>query len=301
MDRRKLVAGLVVLAAGLLMMAGTASAHNAVLPAATEAEPGACHIQTLPSFVAQGEFSESATVADIIEVSCDPESYSAGAEVTIVAAQLYSLCHEVTWYDPNNQNEGFTTGDGRSFRVKLDVDGNANVGLIAGPNCHVGETLISVDENESPYETFTRAFKVAAATDTPQGVRLEPATQVEDAYSSGVITIAEVEFPGESEKYVRVGFGQLYDRCEVGPKVHVIGEDRYDTADEYAAEDTSWDNDGEVTNAIQLDNNGNGFVLLAGDSSCRPGTSLIEADLEASPFTTETGEFTIESPRPSRF
>lgn len=296
MDRRTLVAGVMALAASLLMLTGTASAHGAVVPGAAVGS-GECHIQTLPSFVAQGEFSNNATVADIIEVSCDPATYSAGAEVTIVAAQLYSLCHEVTWYDPNNQEYGFTTGSGRSFRVKLDVDGNANVGLIAGPNCHVGETLISVDENEAPYETFTSAFKVAPATDTPQGIDLMPATQVEDAYSSGVITIAEAEFPGQTEKYVRIGFGQLWDRCEVDPKVHVITEDRYDTAHdgEY------WNNDGEVTNAIQLDNNGNGFVLLAGDSSCRPGTSLIEADLESSPFTTETGTFTIESPRPERF
>ena len=36
----------------------------------------------------------------------------------------------------------------------------------------------------------------------------------------------------------------------------------------------------------QLDNNGNVFVLLIGDSSCFPGTSLIEADLEDKPFTT---------------
>jgi len=283
-----------VLAASMLMLVGNASAHGTVagVKQATVGN-GECGIKTLPSFVAQGEFDQSATVADIIEVSCDPETYSAGAEVTIVAAQLYSLCHEVTWYDPNNQDYGFTNGSGRSFRVKLDVDGNANVGLIAGPNCHVGETLISVDENESPFNTFTESFKVAPATDTPQGLTMLPSSQVEDAYSSGVITIAEVEFPGASESYVRVGFGQLWDRCEVDPKVHVITEDRYDTADsnEY------WDNDGEVTNAIQLDNNGNGFVLLARDSSCAPGPSLIEADLEASPFTTETSEFTVLSPR----
>ena len=53
--------------------------------------------------------------------------------------------------------------------------------------------------------------------------------------------------------------------------------------------------------AIELDNNGNGFVVLVGSDSCAEGTSLIEADLEASPFTTETGTFTVEAPRPERF
>ena len=53
--------------------------------------------------------------------------------------------------------------------------------------------------------------------------------------------------------------------------------------DRYGVEDT-----GEFTEQ-QLDNNGNVFVLLIGDSSCFPGTSLIEADLEDKPFTTLEG------------
>jgi len=293
MDRRKLAAGLTVFITSLLLVAGSASARS-VTAQATEA--GSCHIRSLPSFIAQGEFEASATVADVIEVSCDPFTYSAGDPITITASQLYSRCHgDLTWYDPNNNGE-FYNGSGRSFEVNLDVNGNANVALIAGPKCMVGESLVTVDENESPFETFTESFKVAPAVDTEQGVSMMPSTQVEDAYSSGVITIAEVEFPGQSESYVRVGFGQLYDRCEVDPKVHVITEDKYD----YGT-DPGWQDDGELTDAIKLDNNGNGFVLLAGDSSCSPGTSLIEADLESSPFKTETGLFTIESPRPERF
>jgi hypothetical protein len=53
----------------------------------------------------------------------------------------------------------------------------------------------------------------------------------------------------------------------------------------------------ETLRAIQLDNNGNGFALLIGDSSCASGRSLIEADLESSPFTTSTADFTVLSPR----
>jgi len=51
---------------------------------------------------------------------------------------------------------------------------------------------------------------------------------------------------------------------------------------------------------IYLDDNGNGFVVLEGTDSCAEGTSLIEADLEESPFTTETATFTVEAPRPER-
>ena len=52
---------------------------------------------------------------------------------------------------------------------------------------------------------------------------------------------------------------------------------------------------------VQLDNNGNGFVIAIGDSSCAPGSSLIEADLEEKPFTTLTTNFLIESPKPTEY
>jgi hypothetical protein len=50
---------------------------------------------------------------------------------------------------------------------------------------------------------------------------------------------------------------------------------------------------------VQLDNNGNAFVIVIGDASCAEGTSLIEADLESKPFTTFTTNFTVELPRPN--
>ena len=50
---------------------------------------------------------------------------------------------------------------------------------------------------------------------------------------------------------------------------------------------------------VELDDNGNAFVIAIGDASCAPGSSLIEADLESKPFTTFTTEFTILSPRPT--
>jgi len=290
MDRRSWVVGLVVLVLSAFMLGGTASAHGTVKGAGTEGE-GSCTVKSLPSFIAQGEFENAATVGDIIEISCDPYVYSAGAEVTLTASQLYSRCHNITWYDPNDRGDPVIGYTGRTFSVHLDVDGNANVGLIAGSNCMVGESLITLDENESPYETFTTSFQVLPAVNTPQGLYITPSSQVEDAESSGVITIAQAEFSHASEQYVRIGARQLLDRCKRDAKLIIVRADRKIDIE------SNDEGDGELLNAIELDNNGNGFALLLGSDSCAEGTSLIEADLESSPFTTETGTFTVEAPR----
>ncbi len=50
---------------------------------------------------------------------------------------------------------------------------------------------------------------------------------------------------------------------------------------------------------LKLDNDGNAFMILIGNASCASGTSLIEASLEEAPYTTYTGEFTIEPPQPT--
>jgi len=289
MERRNLGAGLVVLASSLLLMAGTASARTAVVPQ-TAPGSGICTVKSLPSFIAQGEFENSATVGDVIEVSCDPYVYSAGATVTVNVSQLYDRCgHDVTWYNPN-EDGWYEESDGASDTLSLDVDGNANVGLIAGPGCMVGESLVTLDENESPYETYTTSFQVLPAVNTTQGLTMWPSSQVEDATSSGVVTIAEAEFSGASEDQVRLGAEQLYDRCQKGEHLIIVKSDRETTEDE-----------GELLDAINLDNNGNGFALLVGSDSCAEGKSLIESDLESSPFTTETASFTVEAPKPERF
>ena len=213
MERRNLSVGLMVFASSMLLFGGSALAHGTVKPAG--AESSGCTVKSLPSFIAQGEFETSASVGDVIEVSCDPYVYSAGAEVTMTASQLYSRCHDITWFSPNDEGSPGVYG-GRSVSLHLDVDGNANVGLIAGPDCMVGESLITVDENESPYETFTTSFQVLPSVNTTQGLYITPSSQVEDAESSGVVTIAQAEFSGASEQYVRIGAGQLYDRCQAG-------------------------------------------------------------------------------------
>ena len=49
--------------------------------------------------------------------------------------------------------------------------------------------------------------------------------------------------------------------------------------------------DTEEVIGVKLDNDGNAFVVLIGNSSCAAGTSMIEASLENAPYTTYTTEF----------
>ena len=287
MDRSKLVAGLMVLASSMLLMAGSASAHGSAK--AQAAEGSTCAVHSLPSFVAQGEFSNQATAADVIEVECNPFLYGTGSKVTVIASQLYSRCNsDITWYIPNP----YAVSSGRSVELTLDADGNATVALIAGPKCQAGESLISVHQNEGEYNSYTTSFTVLPPNDTPLGVTALPSHQVEDAESSAVATIIEVEFPGSAESYVRVASEELYRRCGIDPKLRWVGP---------RLPDPGFLGSGPEYNRLQLDNNGNGFLIAIGDSSCRPGSSLIEADLEEKPFTTVTTSFLVESPKPTEF
>src|SRR5450631_1828898 len=271
MDRRKLGAGLMVMASSLLLMAGTASAHGTA--SAKAAEGSTCAVHSLPSFVAQGEFNTQATAADVIEVECNPFLYGTGSKVTVIASQLYSRCNgDINWYIPNPYSETY----GRSVELTLDADGNATVALIAGPKCQAGESLVSVHQDEGEFNSYTTSFTVLPPNDTPLGVTAMPSHQVEDAESSAVATIVEAEFPGAAESYVRLGSEELYRRCGVSPHLRWILE----SGNSFEGQ--------EVTDELQLDNNGNGFAIAIGDASCSPGTSLIEADLEEKPFTTVT-------------
>ncbi len=292
MDRRSLGAGLMVLASSMLLLAGTASAHGA----AQATTSGSCTVVSLPSFVAQGEFGYAASVGDVIEVSCNPYTYGTGQEVTITASQLNSRCHNIKWYVPNNSDDEVEPQWGASARLHLDADGNANVGLIAGPDCFAGESLITLDENEAPYETFTTSFTVLPPTTTTQGVYALPSSQVEDSNSSAVVTLVEAEFKGGSERYVRLASEQLYDRCRGGGSIWLPGSE---TEDGVAPTIEKFEYSSETE--IRLDNDGNGFALAIGSDSCDEGVSLIEADLTEAPFTTETTTFNIEAPRPERF
>jgi hypothetical protein len=274
MKSRNFGVGFVVLVSTMFLLSGSASA----------APKETCVVHSQSSFVAQGEFGTTATVADVVEVECNPSIYGTGSKIKLTANQLFSRCKgHLTWYIVNP----YDTINGKGVTVELDADGNATVALIAGSGCMEGESLITAHMEEEPFESFTTAFSVLAPRPTPQGVRALPSTQVEDAFSSGVATIIETEITNGSEQFVHIGSEEFFHRCRLQPHLHWIRMDRSEESEV-----------SEVTK-VQLDNDGNAFVIVIGDESCAPGTSLIEADLESKPFTTFTTPFTIEAPRPT--
>ena len=290
MKSRNLSLAVVVLASSWFLLVGTASAHGTA-PTPTSTTKATCVVESLPSFVAQGEFGASATAADIIQVECNPEVYGTGSPIRITANQLFSRCNgKLTWIVPNP----FSRSEGNGVTVKLDADGNATVAVIAGPECQVGESLVSAHMLLEPFETFTTPFTVLPPVTTPPGVFALPDEQVEDAFSSGFATIIQAEFKGGSEKFVHIGSEELFARGRVDPKLRWFKEVGF-PGDGAELRETV----GPEVTKVQLDNDGNAFVIAIGDSSCAEGPSLIEADLESKPFTTYTTEFDVEAPRPT--
>ena len=156
----------------------------------------------------------------------------------------------------------------------------------------VGESLITLDENESPYETFTTSFQVLPSVNTPQGLYVTPSSQVEDAESSR----------RRSRSFRPSSATRPSSTCGSAPANSTTAANEATKLIIVRAEPRGR-HQGPALNstasfdAIELDNNGNGFALLLGSDSCAEGTSLIEGDLERAPFTTETGTFTVEAPR----
>jgi hypothetical protein len=304
MDRRGIWTGLIALMGSMLMLTGSAWADGGAAPPAPTA--GQCTINTLPSFVAQGEYGTTASVADVIEIGCNPSEYGTGSEVVVEDPQLYSRCSEsITWYVPPGPNGNFppflTTG-GRGVRLVLDADGNATVALIAGPKCQAGETLITAHEVDEPFESFATGFTVLPPNETPEGVSALPASQIENAETSTAVTIVEAEFPGASEDKLRLGSEELNARCR--GVFEIEGEEKPISPRYTVPGGAVWvHEDGEITEGsevtgLQLDDDGNAFALAIGNASCYPGSSLIEADLESKPFTTATTGFEIVAPAP---
>src|SRR5437870_2125043 len=128
MARRNLLSLLVLFAVSALTApsAGAASARTAPshasagLPAAGAGPPAPCVLHSLPSFVAQGENTTAATVADVVEVECNPALYGTGSKIKIIASQLLDRCEgHLTWYVPSP----FREESGRGISVELDADG----------------------------------------------------------------------------------------------------------------------------------------------------------------------------------
>jgi hypothetical protein len=294
-----------VVASSLLLMAGTASAHGTVLPAAQTSEAAHCVIHTLPGLMRQGEFKQVGQVGDIVTIECDPKVFPGGTNVEVSDAQLYSRCSlsggTVSWVNPNE----FATGaphpeSGRSITVELDGNGNANVALVAGPNCAVGGTVISGHAIEgggnTTVESFSAGYAVLEAKPSTEGVTVMPKEQVEDEGSSAVATLLQAEF-GSTEALVRVAAPELYARCAVGSHVLWLRPNGQLVPGKELVGGTALEPSG--TEALRTDNDGNAFVIAIGDSSCKPGKSFFEVDLEAGPFTTEEPAFTILAPQPT--
>lgn len=315
MERRYLGVGLLALIGTLLMLVGTASAHSSLVKAAgtdpeTEQAKGeaGCVVKTMtPSFIDQGEFGTSSSVADIVEVECNPE-YAAESLVEINDHELYSQCGgRLSWFAPyelagdgeeaedalkakgkktkaKSKVKHNYTEDGPGVTVYTDNDGNATVVLLGGPGCTAGTSLITADLVETQYETVTTSFTVKGPKVTTPGLTLIPQTDIEDDFTSSAATIAEVEFPPvDAEKYVDINSPQLYNRCQYpdSPKLAFIGPDGF-----YA------ESGPDLSGKVQLDNDGNAFVVLVGSASCAAGPSLIEASLESKPYTTYAKDFT---------
>jgi len=266
-----------VLAISMFLMAG-----NAFAATGTTAEE-TCKIVSLPSFTAQGEFGESSSVADVVEVSCNSEF--AGEEVKLSDTELASRCRgNISWGNPADIGGGFT--EGHSFSVTLDDAGNATAVVWGGPGCASGETLVSAHLNHPPFPTVTTNFEVLPPHVTAPGVEALPAAQVEDDTTSSVATIIEVEFPSVyAEQDVNISDEQLFARCGVEPKTVWIGPDEHILAVGK-----------EGVSKVKLDNDGNAFVVVVGSASCASGETEIEASLEEAPYTTVTNDFTVLAP-----
>ena len=92
-------------------------------------------IHTLPgSFMDQGEFGSASSVADVIEVECEP--VYAEKFVRFSASELYSRCDDkLYWTIPTKPFDLLTAKSGPSFSVELDNDGNATAVVLGGPSC----------------------------------------------------------------------------------------------------------------------------------------------------------------------
>jgi hypothetical protein len=289
--------------AGASIAPRAVAAHSTVTPQGATAEAANCVIHTLPGLMRQGEFSQVGDVGDIAQVECNPRVFPAGSAVEISDAQLLSRCSltggTITWVDPNEfLVGGVKLEKGRSIVVDLDGEGNATVALVAGPNCAVGDTVISghtmVGNGNTTVESFSASYAVMEARPTPESVEAIPSEEVEDEGSSAVATLIQAEF-SSTEAKVRVAAPGLAASCEVAPHIEWLRANGELVAARELAGGTATEPAG--AEALRTDDDGNAFVIAIGASSCKPGKSYLEADLEAAPFSTEEFPFTILPPQ----
>ncbi len=294
MERRNLLAGVVVLVLSVFMLAGTASAHKGAKPA-VKGEPKGCVVNTLPTFTDQGIEEEHSSVADIVEVECEGSGkLQYDGKLIISDVELYDRCgKKMSWLPV--EGEELELKEGPSVEVKLDDDGNATAVLWAGPGCKPGESQIMVDEKEFPNETYTEPFSVVPPNETEEGVFAMPEKKVEDDIYSRVATIIQVEYPGIAEAKVALNAEQLYLRCKKEPHIKFYGSNEKEI--EPVAETGRIEGE---TNPLETDDDGNVFVVAVGTKSCQPGKVDIEASLEETEsFNTLNGNFELVAPKPT--
>ncbi len=240
-----------------------------------------CTMRTLPSFVAQGVGAAAGSVADVIEISC--ENY-AHKELRVESSQLYARCHNQLRWLPVYE----TTPGPSSMGVTATTDANGNAAVVAfgGPECAAGESLVSVSMEEPPFETITASFNVLAAAATTPGITAMPSTAVGYERNSHLATIAEAEVQTRAlGGHVQISSAELSARCSGG--LDWLGPDGVLLASGV-----------DSLSNVALDRFGNAFVVILDTKACVSGESILEADLEQSPFTTYTTTFTIAPPPP---
>jgi hypothetical protein len=269
----------IVIAASLFVMLGPAAGQ-------AQAAPPVCVVNSLPSFVDQGTGADADSVADIVEVGC--EVAFANDPVTISSPQINAACAgHLSWASPDPAAKLSSTS-GPSTTLDLDTDGNATVVLSGGPGCSAGSLLISASLQAPPFETVTASFSILPPQVTSPELHVLPSSQIEDDVSSSAAAIAEAEFPpADATDTVTFGSNQLFARCKLSPHLRWIGEGG-----------TVLSASGVTVSGVQLDNDGNAFVVMLGREDCVPGTSLIEANLEQAPYETFASTFTIQAPEP---
>jgi hypothetical protein len=295
MDRRKFTVGLTVLASSMLLLVGNASAN--VRSQVPEELSGTCVIHSLGGLPRQGEFKSVGSVGDIIEIECNPAEIIAGSKVEIEDSQLFNRCGgKITWVDPNEYaTDKIKVATGRSINVEVDGEGNANVALVAGPNCSIGGTVVSAHtESNKMIVSFSTGFAVEKAATSKEGATVMPASQVEDEASSSVTTLVQVETKLSEDK-VRVSANELASACEVAPHVLWLRPNGEIVTGKELVGGKALEPKGKE--GLRTDNDGNAFVIAIGAASCQPGDHHFEVDAEEGSFETFEPGFTVLPPQ----
>lgn len=298
--RALLAVVLVLLAAALMLVTPAAvraqAARRAVSAALVEAkEEPACKVTANPGDVIDiGELAHASSIATILEVEC--EARFSEKMVRIASNELWSKCDKkLKWIvaSPALHEPSAGENEGKEIEAELDDDGNATVALIGGPSCAAeGGALVTVDLGAGTRPTTSTEVIIESPRTTPEGLSLYPdyggkigPGAIESATDSSLVGLAVIEFPpGYAEEEVSVTDRQLFEKCDLPPKIRWFNEGAEKIAEGVEA-------------TTRLDDDGNAFVVFEAGESCKAGHTLFEASLEEPPFTTLTADFKVLPPQ----